>query len=338
MLESMQGKSFLKLLDFAPDDIRNLITLSATLKRLKHDRVPHRVLEGYNVALVFEKSSTRTRCAFEVAAADLGMHAVYLEPSGSQIGAKESIADTARVLGRMFDGIQYRGFGQERVEELAHYAGVPVWNGLTDEWHPTQMLADMLTVQEEFGELAGKKLTFMGDARNNVANSLMVVCAKLGMHYCACGPKSLWPDAELLESCKKLAAEQGGSVCATSDVVEGARDSSVIYTDIWLSMGESAELWEERIALLSPYSVTTEVMKAARPDAIFMHCLPSFHDRNTTIGEDVYQRFGLAEMEVANDVFESSQSRVFEEAENRLHTIKAVMLATLGSASLVEKH
>ena len=330
MSVSLSGRNFLKLLDFTPEEIRYLIDLSAELKRKKHAGEPHRYLEGKNVALIFEKTSTRTRCSFEVGAADLGMHAVYLDPSASQIGKKESIEDTARVLGRMFDGIEYRGFGQERVETLAQYAGVPVWNGLTTEFHPTQMIADMLTVREEFGpDVAGRKLTFMGDAGNNVGNSLMVVCAKLGMDFCACGPAEQMPAHELVEQCRAIAEETGSTITLTPDVAEGARDASVIYTDIWVSMGEPAELWGERIRLLSPYQVTAELMAQARPDAIFMHCLPSFHDRNTTVGEDVYEKFGLAELEVTDEVFEGPQSRVFDEAENRLHSIKAVMLATL---------
>ena len=330
MSVSLSGRNFLKLLDFTPEEIRYLIDLSAELKRKKHAGEPHRYLEGKNVALIFEKTSTRTRCSFEVGAADLGMHAVYLDPSASQIGKKESIKDTTRVLGRMFDGIEYRGFGQERVETLAKYAGVPVWNGLTTEFHPTQMIADMLTVMEEFGpDLSGRKLTFMGDAGNNVGNSLMVVCAKLGMDFCACGPAEQMPAPELVEQCRAIAAETGSTITLTPDVAEGARDASVIYTDIWVSMGEPAELWGERIRLLSPYQVTSELMAQARPDAIFMHCLPSFHDRNTTVGEDVYEKFGLAELEVTDEVFEGPQSRVFDEAENRLHSIKAVMLATL---------
>ena len=328
---NLKGRDFLKLLDFTPDEIRYLLDLSADLKAKKRAHEPHRFLEGRNVALVFEKTSTRTRCAFEVGAADLGMHAVYLDPSASQIGKKESIADTARVLGRMFDGIEYRGFGQERVEELAAYAGVPVWNGLTTEFHPTQMLADVLTMEEEFGRggMAGRKVTFMGDAGNNVGNSLMVVCAKLGIDFCACGPAEQMPAAELVEACREVAAGTGSTITLTADVDEGARGASVIYTDIWVSMGESADLWGERIRLLSPYQVNDELMSRAADDAIFMHCLPSFHDRKTTIGEEVYQKFGLAELEVTDEVFEGARSRVFEEAENRLHSIKAVMLATL---------
>ena len=331
MAVSLAGRNFLKLLDFTPEEIRYLLDLSADLKAKKRAGEPHRYLEGRNVALIFEKTSTRTRCAFEVGAADLGMHAVYLDPSASQIGKKESIADTARVLGRMFDGIEYRGFGQERVEELAAYAGVPVWNGLTTEFHPTQMIADVLTMEEEFGRggMAGRKVTFMGDAGNNVGNSLMVVCAKLGIDFCACGPAEQMPDAELVKTCRAIAAESGATITLTADVAEGAAGASVIYTDIWVSMGEPAELWGERIRLLSPYQVNAELMELAADDAIFMHCLPSFHDRKTTIGEDVYQQFGLAELEVTDEVFEGPRSRVFDEAENRLHSIKAVMYATL---------
>ena len=328
---SLSGRHFLKLLDFTPEEIRYLIDLSAELKAKKRSHEPHRYLEGKNVALIFEKTSTRTRCAFEVGAADLGMHAVYLDPSASQIGKKESIADTARVLGRMFDGIEYRGFGQERVEELAEYAGVPVWNGLTTEFHPTQMIADVLTMEEEFGRdgMRGRKVTFMGDAGNNVGNSLMVVCAKLGIDFCACGPAEQMPDAALVEQCRAVAAETGATITLTESVDEGAAGASVIYTDIWVSMGESADLWGERIRLLSPYQVNAELMAKAAPDAIFMHCLPSFHDRKTTIGEEVFQKFGLPELEVTDEVFEGPRSRVFDEAENRLHSIKAVMYATL---------
>ncbi len=330
MSVDLSGRSFLKLLDFSSEEIQYLIDLSAELKDKKHRHEPHRYLEGRNVALIFEKTSTRTRCSFEVGAADLGMHAVYLDPSGSQIGKKESMADTARVLGRMFDGIEYRGFEQARVEELAKYAGVPVWNGLTNEFHPTQMIADMLTVQEEFGrDLHGRKLTFMGDAGNNVGNSLMVVCAKLGMDFCACGPKEQMPAADLVEQCRAIAAETGATITLTEDLDEGAGGASVIYTDIWVSMGEPYELWGKRIELLSKYQVNAALMEKTAEDCIFMHCLPSFHDRKTTIGEDVFQKFGLPELEVTDEVFESDKSRCFEEAENRLHSIKAVMYATL---------
>ena len=329
MSVSLSGRSFLKLLDFTPDEIRYLLDLSADLKAKKHAHEPHRYLEGKNVVLLFEKTSTRTRCAFEVGAMDLGMGVTYLDPKASQMGAKESIEDTARVLGRMFDGIEYRGYGQDRVETLAAFAGVPVWNGLTTEFHPTQMLADVLTMEEEFGSMRGRKVTFMGDAGNNVGNSLMVVCAKLGIDFCACGPAAQMPAPALVEQCRALAAKAGSTVTLTADVDEGVAGASVVYTDIWVSMGEPYELWAERIALLSPYQVSEEVMAKAAPDAIFMHCLPSFHDRHTTIGEDVYQRFGLPELEVANSVFEGPRSRVFDEAENRMHTIKAVMYATL---------
>ena len=331
MAVSLAGRNFLKLLDFTPEEIRYLLDLSADLKAKKRAGEPHRYLEGKNIVLIFEKTSTRTRCAFEVAAHDLGMHTTYLDPTGSQIGKKESIADTARVLSRMYDGIEYRGFGQERVEELAAYAGVPVWNGLTTEFHPTQMIADVLTMEEEFGRggMAGRKVTFMGDAGNNVGNSLMVVCAKLGIDFCACGPAEQMPDAELVETCRAIAVETGATITLTADVAEGAAGASVIYTDIWVSMGEPAELWGERIRLLSPYQVNAELMELAADDAIFMHCLPSFHDRKTTIGEEVYQQFGLAELEVTDEVFEGPRSRVFDEAENRLHSIKAVMYATL---------
>ena len=326
---NLRGRSFLKLLDFTPEEIIYLIDLSEDFKRLKRTGTPHAHLVGKNIVLLFEKTSTRTRCAFEVAGHDLGMGVTYLDPGSSQMGAKESIEDTARVLGRMYDGIEYRGFAQEIVEELADKAGVPVWNGLTTEFHPTQMIADMLTVRENFGTLKGLKLTFFGDARNNVANSLMVVCVKLGMHFCACGPKENMPEEGLVATCKQIAATTGGSVTLTDSVDEGARDANVIYTDIWVSMGEPAELWAERIRLLSPYQVTTEIMDKAADNAIFMHCLPSFHDTKTTIAADIYERFGIAEMEVTDEVFESDRSVVFDEAENRMHSIKAVMYATL---------
>lgn len=329
MSVDLSGRDFLKLLDFTPEEIRYLLDLSADLKAKKKSREPHRYLEGLGVALIFEKTSTRTRCSFEQAAADLGMHAVYLDPSGSQIGKKESIADTARVLSEMFDGIEYRGFGQERVETLAKYASVPVWNGLTNEFHPTQMLADVLTMQEVFGDVRGRKLTFMGDAGNNVGNSLMVVCAKLGIDFAACGPTEQMPPADLVETCRAIADENGSTITLTEDVDEGVAGASAVYTDIWVSMGEPADLWAKRIELLSPYQVTADVMAKAAPDAIFMHCLPSFHDRNTTIGEQVFEKFGLPELEVTNEVFEGPRSRVFQEAGNRLHTIKAVMYATL---------
>ena len=326
---NLQGRSFLKLLDFTPEEIEYLIDLSADFKRLKRAGVPHRHLEGKNIVLLFEKTSTRTRCSFEVAGYDLGMGVTYLDPASSQMGDKESIEDTARVLGRMYDGIEYRGFDQAIVEELAAKAGVPVWNGLTTEFHPTQMIADMLTVREKFGRLRGLKLTFFGDARNNVANSLMVVCAKLGMRFCACGPAQNMPDAELVDTCRGIARMTGGSIDLTDSVAEGAADANILYTDIWVSMGEPAELWAERIKLLAPYQVNAEAMASAADNAIFMHCLPSFHDTKTTVGADIAERFGIEEMEVTDEVFESSRSVVFDEAENRMHSIKAVMYATL---------
>lgn len=327
---SLSGRNFLKLLDCTPDEIRYLIRLSKQFKEMKMAGVPHRYLEGKNIVLLFEKTSTRTRCAFEVAGSDLGMGVTYLAPDSSQMGKKESIEDTARVLGRMYDGIEYRGFAQEIVEDLGANAGVPVWNGLTTEFHPTQMIADMLTVEENFPQgLKGLKLVFMGDAGNNVANSLMVVCAKLGMHFVACGPKAQMPEDGLVEECTKIAAETGGSVTLTEDVKEACTDAHVIYTDIWLSMGEPAELWEERVKLLEPYRVTKDVMAMAADDAIFMHCLPSFHDVKTVIGKEISEKLGVSEMEVSDEVFESAYSKVFDEAENRLHTIKAVMYATL---------
>ena len=329
MSVNLSGRSFLKLLDFTPEEITYLVDLSEELKRKKRAGEVHRYLEGKNIVLLFEKTSTRTRCSFEVAGNDLGMGVVYLDPASSQMGKKESIADTARVLGRMFDGIEYRGYGQDIVDTLAKYAGVPVWNGLTDEFHPTQMIADMLTLREEFGDVRGRKLTFFGDARNNVANSLMVVCAKLGMNFCACGPVEQMPEESLVETCRTIAAENGCEIVLTSDVAEGAANADAIYTDIWVSMGEPAELWAERIRLLSPYQVNAAVMAQAKPTAIFMHCLPAFHDTETTIGADIAERFGITEMEVTDEVFESAQSRVFEEAENRMHSIKAIMYATL---------
>jgi len=327
---NLSGRSFLKLLDFTPAEIRYLLALSADLKAKKHAGVPHRYLEGKNIVLLFEKTSTRTRCSFEVGGMDLGMGVTYLEPGSSQMGKKESIEDTARVLGRMYDGIEYRGFEQSKVETLAAYAGVPVWNGLTTEFHPTQMLADVLTMQEEFGEdLRGRKLTFMGDAGNNVGNSLMVICAKLGIDFCACGPRDNMPADDLVATCREIARETGSTITLTSDVSQGVHGASAIYTDIWVSMGEPDELWEQRIKLLSPYQVSSAVMAQAEPDAIFMHCLPSFHDTHTTIGADIAKKYGLSEMEVTDEVFEGPQSRVFGEAENRMHTIKAVMYATL---------
>ena len=329
MAVNVRGRSFLKLLDFTSDEIRYFLDLSKEFKHLKLTKTPHRYLEGKNIVLLFAKTSTRTRCAFEVAGMDLGMGVTFLDPGSSQMGKKESISDTAKVLGRMYDGIEYRGFDQDLVELLAKDSGVPVWNGLTDKFHPTQMLADMLTIEENFGHLKGINFTFMGDARNNVANSLMVVCSKLGLNFTNCAPKHLWPEEELIKTCEDLCKESGGSLRFTEDPVEGTTDADVIYTDIWVSMGEPDEVWAERIKLLKPYQVNKACMERAHKDAIFMHCLPSFHDLNTTIGQDIYKKYGLPEMEVANDVFLSKQSKVFDEAENRMHTIKAVMFATL---------
>ena len=326
---SMYGKSFLKLLDLTPGQIMGLLALSAELKEKKKQGIPHRLCEGKNIALLFEKTSTRPRCAFEVAAADLGMHPVYLDPSGSQMGKKESIADTARVLGRMFDGIEYRGFGQELVEELAAKAGVPVWNGLTNEFHPTQILADFLTIQEHFGDLKGKKLVYMGDARYNMGNSLMVGCAKMGMHFVACTAKKYFPDATLVAQCQKVAEETGAVLEFCEDPMTAVENAHVIYTDVWVSMGEPDAVWKERIEDLLPYQVNKALMDHAGSQCRFMHCLPAFHDLNTTIGKQIYEKFGLTAMEVTDEVFESAQSIVFDEAENRMHTIKAVMLATL---------
>lgn len=329
MAVNVRGRSFLKLLDYTPAEIRYLLDLSGDFKNLKRTGTPHRYLEGKNMVLLFEKTSTRTRCAFEVAGMDLGMGVTYLDPGSSQMGKKESIADTARVLGRMYDGIEYRGFSQELVEELAVYAGVPVWNGLTDQFHPTQMLADLLTIEEKLGRLNGVHFTYMGDARNNMGNSLMVACAKMGLHFTACAPKELFPEEQLVAECRKLAAESGGSVTLTEDVTEGTGDADVVYTDIWVSMGEPDEVWETRIRLLKDYQVNRKTMENAKPEAIFMHCLPSFHDTKTTIGADIAGKFGIPEMEVSDEVFESKQSVVFDEAENRMHTIKAVIYATL---------
>ena len=325
----LRGRNFLTLLDYTPEEIRYLLDLAKDLKNKKHNGIPHRYLNNKNIVLLFEKTSTRTRCAFEVAGLDLGMGVTYLDPGSSQMGKKESIEDTARVLGRMYDGIEYRGYDQSIVEELARCAGVPVWNGLTTQFHPTQMLADVMTVEENFGHLDGIKLVFMGDARNNVANSLMVVCAKMGMHFVACSPKELWPDKELVNKCKEIAKETNGSIEMTEDVMEASKDADVIYTDVWVSMGEPDDVWADRIKLLSPYQVNMKVMNNANHNAIFLHCLPSFHDLNTTIGKDINEKFGLKEMEVTDEVFTSSKSKVFDEAENRLHTIKAVVYATM---------
>ena len=325
----LRGRNFLTLLDYTPEEIRYLLDLAKDLKNKKHRGIPHRYLNNKNIVLLFEKTSTRTRCAFEVAGLDLGMGVTYLDPGSSQMGKKESIEDTARVLGRMYDGIEYRGYDQSIVEELARCAGVPVWNGLTTQFHPTQMLADVMTVEENFGHLEGIKLVFMGDARNNVANSLMVVCAKMGMHFVTCGPKELWPDKELVNKCKEIAKETNGSIEMTEDVMEASKEADVIYTDVWVSMGEPDDVWADRIKLLSPYQVNMKVMDNANPNAIFLHCLPSFHDLNTTIGKDINDKFDLKEMEVTDEVFTSSKSKVFDEAENRLHTIKAVVYATM---------
>ena len=326
---SFHGKSFLKLLDFTPAEIEALLDLSAELKAKKKAGIPHRLCEGKSIALIFEKTSTRTRCAFEVAAADLGMHPVYLDPKSSQIGKKESIADTARVLGRMFDGIEYRGFGQEIVELLARYAGVPVWNGLTNEFHPTQILADFLTIQEHFGALKGKKLVYMGDARYNMGNSLMVGCAKMGMHFVACAPEKYFPDKALIAQCQEIAKQTGATLEFITDPMIAVQGAHVIYTDVWVSMGEPDEVWQERITELSPYRVTKQLMDAAGAQCRFMHCLPAFHDQNTEIGAQMGQKYGIDCMEVTDEVFEGPQSIVFDEAENRMHTIKAVMAATL---------
>ena len=328
-MENLTNRSFLKLLDFTPAEIEFLLDLAADLKEKKKKGIPHKLCEGKNAALIFEKTSTRTRCAFEVAAYDLGMHCTFLDPSASQIGKKESIADTARVLGRMYDGIEYRGFGQEIVESLAKFSGVPVWNGLTNEYHPTQILADFLTIREHFGSLKGKKLVYMGDARYNMGDSLMVGCAKMGMHFVACAPEKYFPNSTLISLCNAVAAETGATLEFITDPMEATRNADVIYTDVWVSMGEPGEIWAERIHDLSPYRVTQELMDNAGPQCRFMHCLPAFHDLGTTIGRQIQQKFGIDCMEVTDQVFEGPQSIVFDEAENRMHTIKAVMAATL---------
>ena len=327
---NLKGRNFLTLKDFTPEEITYMLDLAADLKDKKKKGIPVDHYRGKNIALIFEKTSTRTRCAFEVAAHDLGMGCTYLDPTGSQIGKKESIADTARVLGRMFEGIEYRGYGQEIVEELAKYAGVPVWNGLTNEYHPTQMLADMLTIREHFGDLKGRKLVYMGDARYNMGNSLMIVCAKLGLDFVACTTKEYFPNEELVKTCEGYAKESGATITLTEDVKAGTKDADVIYTDVWVSMGEPDEVWEKRIKDLSPYRVTKEVMENAGEKAIFLHCLPAFHDLKTKIGKQMGEKYQLTEMEVTDEVFESPQSKVFDEAENRMHTIKEVMVATLG--------
>ncbi|MEL3906731.1 MAG: ornithine carbamoyltransferase [Treponema sp.] len=327
--KNLRGRSFLTLLDFTGDEIRYLLDLSKQFKNMKTAGIPHRYLEGKNIVLLFEKTSTRTRCSFEVAGYDLGMGVTYLDPASSQMGHKESIEDTARVLGRMYDGIEYRGFDQKIVETLAEYAGIPVWNGLTDLFHPTQMLADLLTAEENFGRLKGLKLTYMGDARNNVANSLMIACAKMGMHFTACAPASLYPAEDLVTKAQEIAAVTGSTITLTDDVKAGTKDAHILYTDIWVSMGEPDSIWEERITLLKPYQVNKAAMENADKNAIFLHCLPSFHDLKTSKGQDIHKKFGLPEMEVTDEVFESHQSVVFDQAENRMHTIKAVMYATL---------
>ncbi len=326
---NLYGRDFLTLKDFSKDEILYLIELAQDLKEKKKNGIPVDIFKGKNIALIFEKTSTRTRCSFEVAAHDLGMGTTYLDPSASQIGKKESIADTARVLERMFDGIEYRGFGQDIVEELAKYSSVPVWNGLTNEYHPTQMLADMLTIKEKFGKLEGIKLVYMGDARYNMGNSLMIACAKLGMHFVACSNSNYFPNDELVRECEEYASKSGATITLTEDVKEGTKNADVIYTDVWVSMGEPDEVWEERIKALLPYQVNKGIMENAKDTAIFMHCLPAFHDLETTVAKSVYDKFALEEIEVTNEVFESEQSVVFDEAENRMHTIKAVMYATL---------
>lgn len=328
---SLKGRHFLTLKDFTQDEIMEFLNLASELKAKKKQGIPVDTLRGKNVALIFEKTSTRTRCSFEVAAHDLGMGTTYLDPKSSQIGKKESIADTAQVLGSMFEGIEYRGFGQEKVEELARYANVPVWNGLTNEYHPTQMLADMLTIQENFGHLKGIKLVYMGDARYNMGNSYMIACAKMGMHFVACAPEKYFPNQELVEECRAFAEESGATITLTEDPWEGVKGADVICTDVWVSMGEPDNVWEERIRELSPYKVTKQIMETAGEQAIFLHCLPAFHDLKTEIGAEMGKRFGLTEMEVTDEVFQSPQSKVFQEAENRMHTIKAVMAATLGA-------
>lgn len=330
MSVNLRGRSFLKLLDFTSAEIRYLIDLSKQLKAAKMAGIPHDTLKGKNIVLLFEKTSTRTRCSFEVGGMDLGCGVTYLDPGSSQMGKKESIADTARVLGRMYDGIEYRGFSQDLVEEMAKYAGVPVWNGLTDQFHPTQMIADLLTIEEKLGRLKGVNFVYMGDARNNMGNSLMVACAKMGLNFTACAPKELFPAEELVAKCKEIAKETGSKITLTEDAMAGTKNADVIYTDIWVSMGEPDSVWAERIKLLKPYQVNKKIMENANPEAIFMHCLPSFHDTKTTIGKDIADKFGITEMEVTDEVFESKQSVVFDEAENRMHSIKAIIAATIG--------
>lgn len=328
-LMDLRGRDFLKLLDFSKEEIRYLLDLAIDFKKKKKNGEKHEYLKGKNIALIFEKDSTRTRCSFEVAGYDLGMGVTYLGPTGSQMGKKESIADTARVLCRMYDGIEYRGFEQSIVEDLAKYSSVPVWNGLTNEFHPTQMLADVMTIEEHFGHLEGINMVFMGDARNNVGNSLMVVSAKMGINFTVCAPKELWPNEELINECREIASLNGSCINLTEDVMEGTKNADVLYTDVWVSMGEEDSVWENRIKLLRPYQINKEVISNANERAIFLHCLPSFHDLNTKIGKDIYDKFGIPEMEVTNEVFESEHSKVFDEAENRMHTIKAIIYATM---------
>ena len=328
-LMDLRGRDFLKLLDFSKEEIRYLLDLAIEFKKKKKNGEKHEYLKGKNIALIFEKDSTRTRCSFEVAGYDLGMGVTYLGPTGSQMGKKESIADTARVLCRMYDGIEYRGFEQSIVEDLAKYSSVPVWNGLTNEFHPTQMLADVMTIEEHFGHLEGINMVFMGDARNNVGNSLMVVSAKMGINFTVCAPKELWPNEELINECREIASLNGSCINLTEDVMEGTKNADVLYTDVWVSMGEDDSVWENRIKLLKPYQINKEVISNANERAIFLHCLPSFHDLNTKIGKDIYDKFGIPEMEVTNEVFESEHSKVFDEAENRMHTIKAIIYATM---------
>ena len=328
-LMDLRGRDFLKLLDFSKEEIRYLLDLAIDFKKKKKNGEKHEYLKGKNIALIFEKDSTRTRCSFEVAGYDLGMGVTYLGPTGSQMGKKESIADTARVLCRMYDGIEYRGFEQSIVEDLARYSSVPVWNGLTNEFHPTQMLADVMTIEEHFGHLEGINMVFMGDARNNVGNSLMVVSAKMGINFTVCAPKELWPNEELINECREIASLNGSCINLTEDVMEGTKNADVLYTDVWVSMGEDDSVWENRIKLLKPYQINKEVISNANERAIFLHCLPSFHDLNTKIGKDIYDKFGIPEMEVTNEVFESEHSKVFDEAENRMHTIKAIIYATM---------